>query len=166
MSNTERLRTIEMLNDTLLLHYLVSQDYESQARDYGLNDVLHQEVPLHSIEIHLLAAIDANPGISSQELAQKFFRSKGAISQRIKVLTKYGLITRETSPENHRVSLLYTTETGKIACRNHDAYDRGLHIAYSELLKDFSSEEIEACRKIVLLMTQSLHELRKEMTPA
>lgn len=162
MSNTERLRTIGMVSDTLLLHYLVSQDYESQARDYGLNELLHQEVSLHSIEIHLLTAIDANPGISSQELAQKFFRSKGAISQRIKVLTKYGLITRETSPENHRVSLLYTTETGKIACRNHDAYDRSRHLIYSELLKDFTEDEIEACRKIVLIMTKALHEKKEE----
>lgn len=163
MSDTKRLHSIGMLNDTLLLHYLVSQDYESRARDYGLNGLLHQEVPLHSIEIHLLTAINANPGISAQELAQKFFRSKGAISQRIKVLTKYGLITRETSPENHRVSLLYTTEIGKIACRNHDAYDRSRHLVYSDLLKDFSVEEIDACRRIVLLLTQSLHDLRTGM---
>lgn len=162
MSNSKRLNSIGMLSDTLLLHYLVSQDYESQARDYGLNEILNRDVPLHSLEIHLLTAIDENPGISSQELARKFFRSKGAISQRIKVLTKYGLITRETSSENHRVSLLYTTETGKIACKNHIAYDHERHIVYSELLKDFSEEEIEICQKIVLVMTESLHEQRKE----
>jgi len=163
MSKPERLQNIGMLSDTLLLHYLVSQDYESQARDYGLNEYLHQEVPLHSIEIHLLSAIDENPGISSQELAQKFYRSKGAISQRIKVLTKYGLITRETSLENHRVGLLYTTETGKIACKNHIAYDMESYVSYSELLKEFSEEDLVTCRKIVLLLTKALYEKKKSM---
>ena len=160
MSNEKKLKIIGNLNDTLLLHYLVSQDYESQSRDYGLSGVLNCEVRLHSIEIHLLSAIDEHPGISAQELAQMFFRSKGAISQRLKVLSEYGLITSETSPDNHRIRLLYTTELGKIACRNHKEYDNSHYRKYMDFLDDFSEKELEACDRIVMLLTRALHKER------
>lgn len=157
---TPKTDAIGKLNDTLLLHYLVSQDYESQGRDYGLNDLLHCDVRLHSIEIHLLAAIDENPGISAQELAQMFFRSKGAISQRLKVLSGYRLISRETSPDNHRVSLLYTTEYGKAACRYHTEYDRRHNEACQAFLEGVSEQELETCSRIVMQLTQAMHRER------
>lgn len=158
---TKKTEAVGRLNDTLLLHYLVSQDYESQWRDYGLNELLHCDVRLHSIEIHLLAAIDENPGISAQELGQMFFRSKGAISQRLKVLSGYRLISREPSPDNYRSSLLYTTEYGKAACRYHAAYDR-LHNEFClEFLEAFSEQELETCTRIVMQLTQAMHKARR-----
>lgn len=160
MSDQNQLKVIEELNDTLLLHYLVSQDYESRSRDYGLKNLLNRDVQLHSIEIHLLAAIDEHPGISAQELAQMFYRSKGAISQRLKVLSGYQLISRQTSPENHRVSLLYTTEYGKAACRNHREYDSLYYQKHLALLAGFSEKELETCSRIIMLLTQALHEAR------
>lgn len=160
MQNQKKTEAIGKLNDTLLLHYLVSQDYESQGRDYGLNALLDCDVRLHSIEIHLLAAIDEHPGISAQELGQMFFRSKGAISQRLKVLSGYRLISKETSPENHRVSLLYTTEYGKAACRYHKEYDNLHYEKYMAFLDEFSEQELETCNRIVMLLTHALHKER------
>lgn len=160
MQNENKLELIKNLNDTLLLHYLVSQDYESQGRDYGLNEFSNCNIRLHSIEIHLLSAINDHPGISAQELAQMFFRSKGAISQRLKVLSGYKLITKETSPDNHRVSLLYTTELGKIACENHKKYDTLHYEQYLEFLDVFSEKDLETCDRIIMLLTQALHKER------
>lgn len=160
MEKIKKLNAIGKLQDNLMLHALVSHEYDSQPRDYGLNEALGLDIQLYPIEIHLLAAINENPGISSQELAIKFFRTKGAISQRIKVLSKYGLVTKSTSKENHRVNNLFVTETGKLACSYHSRYDTAHHIKYMESLRAFSSDEIEACASIVMSLTQALHKER------
>lgn len=156
MENVKKLNAIGKLQDNLMLHSLVSHEYESQPRDYGLNKVLGMDVRLYPIEIHLLAAINENPGISSQELAAKFFRTKGAISQRIKVLSGYGLVTKSVNKENHRISNLYVTETGKMACGFHSRYETEHYLKYMELLGSFSSDEIETCARIVMSLTRAL----------
>lgn len=156
IENVKKLNAIGKLQDNLLLHSLVSHEYEIQPRDYGLKEVLGLDIRLYPIEIHLLAAINENPGISSQELAARFFRTKGAISQRIKVLSGYGLITKSTNKENHRISNLYVTEAGKLACSYHLRYDTEHYSKYLELLSSFSSEEIETCSRIILILTRAL----------
>ena len=160
MENLKKLNAIGKLHDNLLLHSLVSHEYESEPRDYGLNELLGTEVKLYPIEIHLLAAINENPGISAQELAAKFFRTKGAISQRIKVLSNYGLVTKMTSAENHRISNLYVTEVGKLACGSHTQFDMEHYVRYLKLLSEYNSEEIERCAEIVMKLTKALDQER------
>lgn len=60
MENVKKLNAFGKLQDNLMLHSLVSHEYESQPRDYGFDDVLGLDVRLCPIEIHLLAAINEN----------------------------------------------------------------------------------------------------------
>lgn len=157
MAKQDKLALINQLKDALLLYSLVSQDYDSDTRDYGLSQALGREIRLHPIEIHLLSAIHAHPGISAQELGGMFFRSKGAISQRIKVLFNYGFITKTPSPDNHRINRLYTTESGALACLHHAQYDQTRYQKYLDILQDYSPRDVETCTQIILLLTRALH---------
>ena len=161
IENAKKLNAVCRLQDNLLLHSLVSHEYESQPRDYGLGELLGDDVRLYPIEIHILAAINENPGISAQELAGKFFRTKGAISQRIKVLFGYGLVTKSTNKENHRMNDLYVTEIGKLACSYHYRYDTEHYARFLDLLADFSSQELETCSRIVMTLTKAMDQERK-----
>ena len=83
-------------------------DYIYNTHDYGTGDALTM------IESHTLSFIDDHPGTTVTELASFWSKTKGAISQIVSRLERYGLIEKKKKPLiTVRPFCSHATETGK-----------------------------------------------------
>ena len=128
--------------------------YIYQARDYGNGDEIRM------VEVHTLAMIEDNPGISVSELAKRWKRTKGTVSVNIGALEKRGYIRREKDPENARVARLYPTQKGRELSTMHKMYDnREIVETRKRLREGCTQEELDAFYKAVHLYLDLLNEL-------
>ena len=91
--------------------------YINQLRDYG-NGIL-----INMVEVHTLTMIADQPGITVNELAIQWRRTKGAVSQNVTKLDRKGLIKKERSEKDSRNIHLYVTEKGQELSDLHKKYD-------------------------------------------
>lgn len=108
------------------------QDYMNQTRDYG-DGIQHSMV-----EMHILAIVCDEPGITVGRVAQQWGRTKGAASQNVTKLEKQGLLVRAKHLSNAREVHLYPTAEGRQLAAMHAAYD-----AQNE--KDFAERLMARC---------------------
>lgn len=112
--------------------------------DYGTGEMLNM------IEIHLLSYIDQNPGITVGELAKLWNRTKGAISQQVKILEKKGYITKTKSETNKKLVFLHVTPSGKKLSTEHMHYDIvDIMQTMTSLLRNCTAEEIDSFFKVI-----------------
>ena len=81
--------------------------YIYQARDYGNGDEIRM------VEVHTLAMIEDNPGISVSELAKRWKRTKGTVSVNIGALEKRGYIRRGKGPRECQSGTSLSYSKGK-----------------------------------------------------
>ena len=93
---------------------MVEERYSAGRRDYGTGDLL-----THA-EVHALAEVGAEPGITVLALAARTCRTKGAMSQLLAKLEAKGLLERRAAGKN--VSL-FLTQHGLAVTQAHTAYD-------------------------------------------
>ena len=100
------------------LMHLVDLVNESHAGgvDFGIG------TPLYPAEIHTVAAIKENEGISITELAALLNISKPTISTRIRALEGKGLVKKEFAPNNRKAITLWLTPDGNTAYQNHELH--------------------------------------------
>ena len=129
-----------------LLYTFVTKysNYIYEPRDYGSGEKMGM------LMIHNLTQIDDQPGITVGELATYWNRTKGAISQNIKVLEAKELIYRVVDDKDARVVHLYTTEKGSKLAMAHKVYDINAIIEkQTALLNTCTPEEIDAFYKVL-----------------
>ena len=93
---------------------MVEERYSAGRRDYGTGDLL-----THA-EVHALAEVGAEPGVTVLALAARTCRTKGAMSQLLAKLEAKGLLERRAAGKN--VSL-FLTQHGLAVTQAHAAYD-------------------------------------------
>lgn len=138
--------TSELLEKSNVLYEFVDlfSNYENTARDYGAGTLLSMN------EVHMLAAIDRNPGILLSELAIEKHRSKSFVSQVVSKLEKTKYILKVPDPENNKKKRLFVTKEGKKICVAHLKFDENmLTKTYNYLLRDCSPEEIASFYKVM-----------------
>lgn len=64
-------------------------------------------------QFQFLAALYQEEGISQDELSQRIGVNKSNTSRALLKLEKYGLIHRESRPENHRVKIVYLEQKAR-----------------------------------------------------
>ncbi|MBQ3588201.1 MAG: MarR family transcriptional regulator [Oscillospiraceae bacterium] len=120
--------------------------YINQLRDYG-NGVL-----INMVEVHTLTMIADQPGITVNELAKQWRRTKGAVSQNVKKLSRKGLIRKERSEKDSRNVHLYVTELGQELADLHKKYDvEEVLKLRNDLLKDCTQQELDTFYKVLTL---------------
>lgn len=154
MNNTymKRLNTIKALSDTLFFYCQKSTEYESNNHDYGVLEGIGEDIRLRPLEMHILVEIVSTEGISSYELADIFHRTRGCISQKIKVLMEHNLIVKQTSEDNYKISKLYPTPKGRLVSACHDKLDFEFCMGLLDSLNRFSDEDLTKCTEIVSLI--------------
>lgn len=133
----DRLSEYTKLMDALYNSSRVIHKYESKPRYYGTDE------PLYMIEMHVLASVFRNEGITVTELAKQTQRTKSAVSQQINKLEKKGFIKKQRNENYHKEINLFTTEKGKEACQYHSELDRKNYSKTLELLNDYTIEEFQ-----------------------
>ena len=160
-SNSEKLAVLSQVGDLLLSYAHLSKDYERFPHNYGLKEAFGIEINLNHMEMHMLAVIQKQPGISAQELSVIFNRTKGAVSQVIKVLAREGLIIKRENPNNARINNLYATEIGLVACRNHELHEEEFYSRLMTRFEHFSVQDLERVLEALSIISEYL----KRKTP-
>lgn len=123
---------------------IMYSDFMKIAHDYGTGEIVNM------VEIHTLAAIAENPGVTVTEVAQMWNRTKGAVSQNVAKLEKRGLIERKKENGNAKNVHLYITKKGKMLDLAHKKYDLNEYVWVDKILRnDFTDEEVNVFYKIM-----------------
>ena len=77
------------------------------------------------------------------ELANRLNVTQGAVTQMATRLEKKGYVVRQKDTEDKRVTTISLTEKGKVLCEQHIDFDKREHANVSEMLGEFSDEELE-----------------------
>lgn len=145
----EYMSSKELLKRADILYQFVDlfESYENVARNYCNPE---DPVLLTMNEIHLLAMIEANPGIIATELVDKTRKSKSFISQVLSKLEKHGYVVKMSEEPTSKKKQLYVSAKGKKLCDMHSEFDeKTLLKTYKYLLRDCTPEEITAFYKVM-----------------
>lgn len=99
------------------------------------------EDKLFPVEMHVLTEIYHNPEIGVVELAGRMGVTKGAVSQKIKILCQRGFLTSQKSEANKKI--FHITKKGKNICIVHDALSQEMMHDIKKRLESFSNEKFE-----------------------
>ncbi|WP_349946092.1 methyltransferase domain-containing protein [Lacrimispora sp. BS-2] len=109
--------------------------------DFGSEDMT-----FYRGEIHIIKMIGDFPGIHSAELARKFGITRPVVHKTLQKLMEQGLIIKEDDTEDKKRSLLYLTEKGKVAYREHEKYHNEQDKALFDFLADMPGEKLAAIK--------------------
>lgn len=112
-------------------------NFLEKPRKYAANDSLYMR------EVHFVVALGEKDNPTIGEMAEFLQVTPGAVTQMVSRLEKKGYVRRSKGFPDKRQTYLSLTESGKVLCAEHIAFDRQEHHVASELLKDFSDEELE-----------------------
>ena len=128
-----------------LYRFVIQYDsYINEPRDYGTGLVISM------VEVHTLTMIQDEPGITVSRLAEKWARTKGAVSQNIAKLEDKKLIYREKDQNDNKIVHLYVTPEGERLSIAHKLFDN-MDIMETKrlLLQECTSEEIDTFYKVL-----------------
>jgi len=117
--------------------------YEKHPRKYGTDDLLSM------IEAHTIEMIGKNEEITASVIAEKMYKTKGAVSQLIDKLVKKGLVEKKEHLNDSRKFILELTENGKIVFFHHEQKDKIAFDRYLARLDNCSDKDFEKCKYIL-----------------
>jgi len=112
-------------------------NYFENPRKYAEDDSLYMR------EVHFVVEVGSMENPTMSEMAARLNVTQGAVTQMATRLEKKGYVLRSKDTQDKRVTTITLTEKGRILCREHVAFDRGVHMEFSEKLKEFSEAELE-----------------------
>lgn len=98
---------------------------------------------LYRIEIHIIVAIAENPGINLTGLSDVLCVTKGAISQKVKVLEKKCYIKRYKNQNNNKEILFELTEKGTKVFESHREFHKRLNEKILNEVGTISDEDLK-----------------------
>lgn len=98
---------------------------------------------LYMREVHFVVEVGSMESPTMSEVANRLNVTQGAVTQMATRLEKKGYVIRQKDTQDKRVTTMSLTEKGKILCEEHIAFDKKEHANISEMLKEFSDEELE-----------------------
>lgn len=128
----------------------VFYEYETIPRNYGTEGILYMN------EVHTLATVFTNEGITVSEIAELENKTQSAISQKINKLTKKGLIHKERNAVDYKKINLYTTDIGKNACEFHSKLDDNVYRNLMSKMKNCDEKDYEKFIEMLDLMTSDM----------
>ena len=127
--------------------------YERKPQTYCGNLVLTQP------EIHTVAIIGDQEGISVTQLAAARGITKGAVSQMIYKLVDKGLVEKRISPNSDSELNLHLTKKGKKAFAEHRKKHESMEALFSEMLDDIPEENLRYMMGFLEAFEKELDEL-------
>jgi len=101
-----------------------------------------EDMTFYRGEIHIIKMIGDFPGIHSAELARKFGITRPVVHKTLQKLSERGFITKEDDAEDRKRNLLYLTEKGQLAYREHEKYHDENDKALFDYLADMPSDKL------------------------
>jgi DNA-binding MarR family transcriptional regulator len=107
----------------------------------GLAGLLHPDQSLSLSQAIALHELDADAGMSQQELTTRLRLEKSTVSRLVAQMEKQGFLVRERDPANHRVYRLRLTRKGSAA---HARLRTEFHDRHTRLIAGMKGTEREA----------------------
>lgn len=128
-------------------------DYIGEAKDYGTGRCVTMR------EVHLLTAIEENPGTTVTELAEIWNRTKGAICQTVTRLEKAGYVLAPQRGRRYQNGALVPQRGRVKLSKAHKAYDMAeLMKTLQNLLKHHTTEEIDVFYRVLATYIELMEE--------
>lgn len=112
-------------------------DFFEKPHKYAEDDSLYMR------EAHFVVEVGSMESPTMSEVANRLNVTQGAVTQMATRLENKGYVIRQKDTQDKRVTTISLTEKGKILCEEHIAFDKKEHANVSEMLKEFSDEELE-----------------------
>lgn len=124
---------------TMYLLYITAHAIRSELEH------LLRPFSLTGMQYSILTMIEANGGMSSAEIARRFFVTPQTMNQTIQGLVQQGLIDKQRAPDNRRVLVLGLTDEGRALVVQADALSDQLERETFAVLDD---AELAMLRKL------------------
>ena len=131
---------LELVQKILRAHNVASVatvNFFEKPHKYAEDDSLYMR------EVHFVVEIGSMGSPTMSELANRLNVTQGAVTQMATRLEKKGYVVRQKDTEDKRVTTISLTEKGKVLCEQHIDFDKREHANVSEMLGEFSDEELE-----------------------
>ncbi len=100
-------------------------------------------VKFRANDIHLIDTIGRHPSANVTELAESLGVTKGAVSQKLKLLEDKGFILRTKDPSNAKEVLVELTEFGEYAYMKHEEYHDNRDSEIFQYMRSGSPENLK-----------------------
>jgi len=140
---------------TEMFHRLVNKlvDKEMVPR------VLDSGELLYRMEIHVIVAIAENPDINLTGLAEVLGVTKGAVSQKVKILEKKGYINIFKNSNNNKEILFELTEKGNEVFLGHQLFHQKFNERILKEIGTIDDRDLEKISKIYRVIETHLETL-------
>lgn len=132
-----RIQLIEQLVSENRKTAIAHTQYIACHREYAPGESLYMR------EVHFIVAVGLGDGKTMSELADTLEVTAGAVSQLAARMEKKGYVMRMKSAGDKRQTIARLTEKGIALYKEHTEYDQENYRKISEVLCDFSDEELK-----------------------
>lgn len=136
-SEDHRIQLIEQLVSENRKTAIAHTQYIACNREYAPGESLYMR------EVHFIVAVGLGDGKTMSELADTLEVTAGAVSQLAARMEKKGYVVRMKAAEDKRQTIARLTEKGIALYKEHTEYDRENYRKISEILREFSDEELK-----------------------
>ena len=105
--------------------------------DYGTGD------RLSPVEAHTIQAVGDNQGLNLTALAKAMNVTKATMSERVKKLTRQGLLRKSMALDNRKEILITLSEQGRLVQKGHEAEHRRMFKLFASHYGDRTEEQLE-----------------------
>lgn len=104
---------------------------------------------LYRIELHVIEAIGKHHNYNLTDLSEHLNVTKGAISQKVKILEKKGYISRYKNINNRKEILFRLTEKGNNIFLGHEEFHKNFNQKLNESIGTFKKSDIRRLNAIL-----------------
>jgi len=124
------------------------QQLNSKPQKFGT------ENELSGSEIHLIEVVGQKEGLSVTDLATQLGITKGAVSQKLKILESKRLVVKEADPENaSRVTVRLSTK-GKVAYYSHLQWHEAMDGGFRDYFVNLPADKIRFLDEFLSILEQ------------
>ena len=134
----DRIKLVKKILHECTESAVVVTGFLEKPRKYSQYD----EENLFMREVHFLVALGNDEQTTMSEMAERLNVTRGAVTQMATRLEKKGYVIRTKDQKDKRQTTVLLTKKGKALCAEHINYDQQEYCLVSELLSEFSDEDL------------------------
>ncbi len=121
-----------------------------------MHDKAMKQFGLTGQQMGYLKNINADPGLSQEELAKQMHIDKGAVAKALKILVKKGYVERKRNPDDKRAYCLFPTEKAKGI---HSMGEKHFAAFEREITSGLTEEEKKTLGRLLGKVTDNIAEM-------
>ncbi len=130
-------KAFDRMQDMVLAVVELINSGHKDGVDYGTGD------RLSPVEAHTIQAVGDNQGLNLTALAKAMNVTKATMSERVKKLTRQGLLRKSKALDNRKEILITLTEQGRIVHKGHEEMHSKMFRFFAARYGDQTEKQLE-----------------------